>query len=125
MARRRMFSQVVTESGRFWLLSHEAQLFYFRMGMIADDSGFADCFTLIRLLQAKDETVQELIDNRYIRPVPDNEFVYYIVDWPRNNYIQVDRRQPSYYSQYLESLRVYPDKMESRSHPRQNSTENR
>ena len=104
MAQRRMFSKRVTESGRFLLLSHEAQLVYFHMGMIADDDGFADCFFIIRALEVSDETIAELIEKGFIEEVnvPFCDCIYHISHWSENNQVRKDRYTPSMYADYIQ-----------------------
>ena len=104
MAQRRMFSKRITESGKFYLLSQEAQLFYFHMGMIADDDGVADCFFITRVLRVGEDVVRELEENGFIKVVPNHDSLFYIVDWHENNQVRKDRYTPSIYADLIDSI---------------------
>ena len=74
MAERRMFAKSVTQSGKFYKLSHEAQLLYFALGMAADDDGAVEAYPVLALLRMKDkDAVRELEAAGFIGPLVEEE----------------------------------------------------
>lgn len=101
MAKRRMFSKQITETGKFYLLTPLAQLLYFHMGMMADDDGFVDCYTIMRSLDATSKELDELIDRGYVKLLTGEEYICFITAWFESNSIRNDRYNPSEYHDRL------------------------
>ena len=106
MAKRRMFSPRVTETSNFFMLSVTAQLLYFHMGMVADDDGFADCYSIVRSIDVRGNEFNELVTHGFIKLVPDRPYVCYICDWLENNNIRADRYRESIYHDLLPEMRT-------------------
>ena len=96
MANKRMFSKDVTCTDRFLELPISAQGLYFHIGMNADDDGFLDNpKSLTRMVGAKAEDLNKLINERFIRLFDSG--VVAITDWKKNNVIRKDRYVPTVY----------------------------
>lgn len=103
MAERRMFSKTVVNSARFLRMSVSARLLYYDLGMNADDDGFVEAFTVLRMTGASESDLREL-EQRSLVIVLNDDLVTYISDWKKNNYIQSDRYHPSVYRDLLERI---------------------
>lgn len=108
MANRRMFSRTIIESGEFEDLSPLAQLLYFRMGMIADDDGFAEGGASMRAIGAAQETLDELESDGFLTKVPGKKRLYHIRGWRLNNSLEPKKYNKSPYFDKLQEM--YPDK---------------
>ena len=95
MANRRMFSKSITSSSRFLMMPQSAQNLYFHLGMNADDDGFCEHFTIMRMTESKPDDLKILQVKGFIRIFDDRVLI--ITDWKENNYIQKDRYSPSKY----------------------------
>lgn len=102
MAARRMFSRTVVCSGRFMRLSVEAQVLYYRLGMEADDDGYAEAYGVLRLSGCSEENLTELEQAGFVTVCDWENLVVYIRHWRKNNLIRADRYNPSIYRE------VYP-----------------
>lgn len=49
MAQRRMFTKTITNSGKFLKMPVSSRLLYYDLGMNADDDGYAERFTVMRM----------------------------------------------------------------------------
>ena len=103
MAERRMFAKSVTQSGRFCKLSHEAQLLYFALGMAADDDGAVEAYPVLSMFRIRKAAARELEAAGLIGALVEEEDVYYITDWLRNNQLRADTYRPSVYRERLEA----------------------
>ena len=56
MAERRMFSKTVTNAARFLMMPASARLFYYDLGMAADDDGIVEAFVVMRISGADMKT---------------------------------------------------------------------
>lgn len=95
MAQRRMFSKSITNSSDFLMMPQSAQNLYFHFGMNADDDGFCEIFTIMRMTESKPDDLKILQAKKFIHVFDDKVLV--IMDWRENNYIQKDRYSPSKY----------------------------
>lgn len=95
MANRRMFSKKVTNSSEFLMMSQSAQALYFHIGMNADDDGFCELFTVVRMTESKPDDIQSLHSKGFIFIVDGK--VCIVKDWYENNFIRPDRYEPSKY----------------------------
>jgi hypothetical protein len=90
MAKRRMFSQQITESDSFLDMPLSAQALYFHLGMSADDDGFVNSPRRIqRVIGANDDDLKLLIAKKFV--ISFESGVVVIKHWKINNYIRSDR----------------------------------
>lgn len=95
MANRRMFSKSITSSSRFLRMVPTARLFYYDLGMNADDDGYVEWYAVMAMTGAKEQDLQILQAMDLIKVFDDKVLI--IKDWKENNYIQKDRYTPSKY----------------------------
>lgn len=95
MAQRRMFSKEITNSSEFLMMSQSAQNLYFHFGMNADDDGFCEVFTIMRMTDSKPDDLQSLHSRNFIYMIDSK--VCIVKDWHENNQLRVDRYKPSKY----------------------------
>lgn len=100
MAQRRMFSKSITNSSQFLMMPSSSQNLYFHLGMNADDDGFCEHFTVMRMTDSKPDDLKVLQAKQFITVFDDKVLV--ITDWKENNYLRNDRYTPS---KYLEIYR--------------------
>lgn len=105
MAQRRMFSKEITNSSSFQMMSPSAQSLYFHIGMNADDDGFCEIFTVVRMTESKPDDLRSLHERNFIYIV-DNH-VAIVKDWHENNYIQADRYTQSKYLENEKFSSIY------------------
>lgn len=103
MAQRRMFSKSITNSSQFLMMPQSSQNLYFHLGMNADDDGFCEHFTIMRMTESKPDDLKILQAKGYINIFDDKVLV--ILDWKENNYLRNDRYTPSKY------LAIYKDEL--------------
>ena len=109
MAQRRMFNKTITNSSRFLMMPQSAQNLYFHFGMNADDDGFCEHFTVMRMTESKPDDLKILHSKGFVKVFDDKVLV--ILDWKENNYIQKDRYTPSKYLEtYKKELAQISDK---------------
>jgi hypothetical protein len=95
MAQRRMFSKSITNSSQFLMMPQSSQNLYFHLGMNADDDGFCEHFTIMRMTESKPDDLKILQAKNFISVFDDRVLV--IIDWKENNYLRADRYTPSKY----------------------------
>lgn len=95
MAQRRMFSKTITNSSQFLMMPQSSQNLYFHLGMNADDDGFCEHFTIMRMTESKPDDLKILQAKNFISVFDDRVLV--IIDWKENNYLRSDRYTPSKY----------------------------
>ena len=96
MAKRRMFSQQITESDSFLDMPLSAQALYFHLGMSADDDGFVNNPRRIqRVIGANDDDLKLLIAKNFVLAFDSGVMV--IKHWKINNAIRSDRYTPTVY----------------------------
>ena len=79
------------------------QALYFQLGMNADDDGFCEHFTIMRMVEAKPDDLKILQAKGLVVVFDDRVLV--ITDWKENNFIRNDRYTPSKYLQtYKEEM---------------------
>ena len=103
MANRRMFAKSITNSSQFLMMPQSSQNLYFHFGMNADDDGFCEHFTIMRMTESKPDDLKILHAKGFVCIFDDKVLV--IVDWKENNYLRSDRYTPSKY------LQVYKDEL--------------
>lgn len=72
-----------------------SRLLYYDLGMNADDDGYAEWFTTVRMSGSTEQDLRVLEANGFVRIFDDNVLV--ILDWQENNYIQKDRYKKGVY----------------------------
>lgn len=99
-----MFSNSVIDADSFCLLSIEAQLLYFHLGMKADDDGFVPVMKICKILGFDENPLRELENAGFI--IRDQSGVVVIVHWGVNNTLKKDRYHESRYTSFKKRLRV-------------------
>ena len=103
MAKRRMFSQQITESDSFLDMPLSAQALYFHLGMSADDDGFVNNPKRIqRVVGANEDDLKLLIAKNFI--IAFESGVIVIKHWKMNNYIRSDRYVETAYTEEKSTL---------------------
>lgn len=103
MARRRMFSQQITESDSFLDMPLSTQALYFHLGMTADDDGFVNSPKRIqRLIGANEDDLKLLIAKGFV--IAFESGVVVIKHWKINNFIRSDRYTPTVYVEEMAQL---------------------
>lgn len=98
MAKRRMFSQQITDSDSFLDMPLSAQALYFHLGMSADDDGFVNNPKRIqRIIGANEDDLKLLIAKKFI--IAFESGVVVIKHWKINNAIRSDRYTPTVYTE--------------------------
>lgn len=98
MAKRRMFSQQITDSDSFMEMPLSAQALYFHLGMTADDDGFVNNPKRIqRVIGANEDDLKLLIAKKFI--IAFESGVVVIKHWKINNAIRSDRYTPTVYTE--------------------------
>ena len=72
-----------------------SRLLYFDLGMNADDDGYTEWFTIVRMSGSTEQDLLVLQANGFVKVFDDNVLV--ILDWKENNYLRSDRYTPSKY----------------------------
>lgn len=109
MAKRRMFSQQITESDSFLDMPLSAQALYFHLGMSADDDGFVNSPKRVqRVIGANDDDLKLLIAKRFV--IAFDSGVVVIKHWKINNYIPKDRYTPTVYADEKAQLFEKPNR---------------
>lgn len=98
MAKKRMFSQQITESDAFISMPLSTQALYFHLSLNADDDGFINSPKRIqRMIGASDDDLKLLIAKNFI--IPFESGVVVVKHWRINNYIRSDRYVPTVYTE--------------------------
>lgn len=85
------------------MMPQSAQNLYFHLGMNADDDGYCEHFTIMRMTESKPDDLKILNAKEFVQVF--DEKVLVIMDWKENNYIRSDRYTPSKY------LEIYKDEI--------------
>ncbi|MCR4885458.1 MAG: hypothetical protein K5919_00900 [Clostridiales bacterium] len=96
MASKRMFSNSVIDSDSFCMLSVEAQLLYFHLGMKADNDGFVPVMKILKILGFDESPLLELEKAGFLFRFDGGVVV--IVHWWVNNTYKADRYHVSRYT---------------------------
>lgn len=109
MAKRRMFSQQITQSDSFLDMPLSAQALYFHLGMSADDDGFVNNPKRIqRVIGANEDDLKLLIAKKFVLTFESGVVV--IKHWKINNYIAKDRYTPTVYEEEKALLSEKPNR---------------
>ena len=110
MANRRMFSLNIVNSDAFLLMPLSSQALYFHLGMRADDDGIVNQpLTILRLIGATNEDLENLIKKKFIIPFEDYGVVV-IKGWWIHNTKRKDTYRETSYKEVLEQLVIEENK---------------
>lgn len=90
-----MFSKEISNSDEFLDMPLGAQAMYFHLGMNADDEGFVQPKSIIRMIGGKEDELKILIAKRFVLMFDTGVLV--ITHWKENNYLQNDRIKETRY----------------------------
>jgi len=121
MAERRMFSIKIINSARFLKMPSEIQNLYFHLALKADDDGIVEAFTVMRIINASEDSLKLLHVKGFVHVLND-DFVTYITDWNEHNKIRSDRKIDSVYKNLL--VQILPDVKLLETRPRADRQEN-
>src|SRR3990167_9268741 len=116
---KRMFSTKITSSSQFLMMAQSAQNLYFHLGMNADDDGFVEHFTIMRMTESKPDDLNVLQVRKFVKVFDDRVLI--IRDWKINNNIRSDRYTPSKYLQiYKNELKLIAKESQKAGIPNDN-----
>jgi len=78
-----------------------SRLLYYDLGMMADDDGIVEAFSVMAQTHATEDDLRVLVAKGYIKILND-DLVSLICDWKTNNTIRGDRYHPSIYAKLIE-----------------------
>lgn len=90
-----MFNKTITNSSKFLKMPVSSRLLYYDLGMNADDDGYTEHFTVMRMTGASQQDLGILEINGLVKVFDENVLI--ITNWKENNYIAKDRYTPSKY----------------------------
>jgi uncharacterized phage protein (TIGR02220 family) len=97
-----MFSKTITNSSEFLMMPDSAQNLYFHLGMNADDDGYCEHFTIMRMTDSKPDNLKILAAKKFVYVFDDKVLI--ITDWKENNLIRSDRYNPSKYKEIYSGI---------------------
>ena len=77
-----------------------SRLLYYDLGMMADDDGIVEAFSVMTQTHATEDDLRVLVAKGYIR-ILNEDLVSLICDWKTNNTIRGDRYHPSIYAELI------------------------
>jgi hypothetical protein len=95
MANRRMFSKTITNSSKFLMMPATARDLYFHLGMNADDDGYCEHFTVMKMTGSSPDDLRILAAKGFVHVFDDHVLI--ILDWEKQNKIQPSRKIESEY----------------------------
>lgn len=106
MAKRRMYSQDVTDNGDFLDMPLSAQALYFHLGMKADDDGFvSNARQIARMIGASTDDLKLLLVKNFALSMNESDIIV-IKHWRINNYLRNDRYKPSQFDDLKQLLYI-------------------
>jgi len=108
MAQKRMFSLDIVGSEEFLSMPISSQALYFHLGMHADDDGFINPKTILRLTGSGDDDLKVLLAKRFTLSFETGIIV--IKHWLIHNLIRGDRYKPTRYQEEKKLLIVKENK---------------
>ena len=99
-----MFSPDIVGSDAFMEMSTSAQCLYFHLGMRADDDGFVNPQTTMRMVGANTDDLKLLLAKRFLIQFENGVIV--LKHWRINNFIRKDRYKPTNYLEEKSLLNV-------------------
>lgn len=86
-------------------MPQSSQNLYFHLGMNADDDGFCEHFTIMRMTESKPDDLKVLQAKQFVSVFDDKVLV--VTHWKENNYLRNDRYTPSKYLEvYKKELKL-------------------
>lgn len=95
MAQRRMFSPDIVSSDQFLDMGQGAQVLYFHLAMRADDDGFVNPKSIMRMLGIADDELKVLLAKRFLLPFESGVVV--VKHWLIHNLIRADLYKETQY----------------------------
>ena len=109
MARKRMFSDTITDSDAFLEMPLSTQALYFQLSMRADDDGVVNNpKRIMRMLGASDDDLRILNSKKFI--IKFDSGIIIIKHWLINNTLKKDRYKPTIYQREFSMLGMKPSK---------------
>lgn len=99
-----MFSPDIVCSDAFLDMPTSSRELYFQLGMKADDDGFVNPRSIMRLAGSSEDDLRMLVGKRFVLPFENGVIV--IKHWKMNNLIKNDRYKPTVYREQFQSLEV-------------------
>lgn len=106
---RRMFSQDIVCSEEFIDMSVSSRDLYYQLAIRADDDGFVQPKSIMRLIGSSQDDLKILITKRFILPF--NTGVVVIKHWLIHNMIRLDRYKETRFIKEKSSLFIKPNKV--------------
>lgn len=107
MAKRRMLSLSVIESGKFLKMALSSQALYMHLVVHADDDGVVEAYSVMALIGCQPGDLEILITKGFVTILRDEDLIAYINDWLEMNTLRADRKIDSKYKELL--LKIIPD----------------
>jgi len=108
MAQRRMFSPEIVCSDDFIDMPISSRELYFQLGMRADDDGFIQPKSVMRMLGSSKDDLQVLLSRRFLLTFESGVVV--IKHWLIHNMIRQDRYKPTRFQEEKKSLFIKENK---------------
>jgi len=108
MAQRRMFSPDIVESDEFLDMPDSSQALYFHLVMRADDDGFVQPKSVMKLLGSNSDDLKVLISKRFVLPFETGVVV--VKHWLIHNMIRADRYKPTRFIEEKKTLFIKENK---------------
>lgn len=99
MARRRMITNLITNTTDFISLPKAAQALYLHLVANTDDDGVVESAVIMRTTKSKAKSLQELVDNGFVIPIAED--VVWVKDWHTFNSVKNGRGHPSRHREAL------------------------
>lgn len=74
---------------------------YYQLGMSADDDGIVEAWNIMKLCNASDDDLDNLVRKGFVQILDSEDLIAFITDWDINNQIRKDRKHESIYKKLL------------------------
>lgn len=106
MAERRMLAKSIIDTDQFMNMSLSARMLYVDLAIRADDDGFISPKKVMRMTEATEEDLKELVMNDYLFQFSTGIVV--IIDWVIHNTIRKDMYHKSLYTKERALIKIPP-----------------
>lgn len=106
MAERRMLAKSIIDTDQFMNMSLSARMLYVDLAIRADDDGFISPKKVMRMTEATEEDLKELVMNDYLFQFSTGIVV--IIDWVIHNTIRRDMYHKSLYTKERALIKIPP-----------------
>lgn len=106
MAERRMLAKSIIDTDQFMNMSLSARMLYVDLAIRADDDGFISPKKVMRMTEATEEDLKELVVNDYLFQFSTGIVV--IIDWVIHNTIRRDMYHKSLYTKERALIKIPP-----------------